>query len=137
MGTETTPKQKRSASNKAKEKPRAGRTEAIIIGLVLAIIGSIVAGSYAKDTATNYAGFGMLLVGIAAFVTGVCSTATASVENRLRKEAPECISGSRPPTLCLGIWAIGAGMVLSVIGSILASTYAKTSSVNSVGFGMR
>ena len=46
----------------------SGKAKLILVGLVLAIIGSVISGSYAKATLTNYTGFGMLLTGIAVFV---------------------------------------------------------------------
>jgi hypothetical protein len=136
VGFKTIPKQKRSAGNRTNEKPRTGRTQAIIIGLVLAIVGSIVASSFEKGTLTNYAGFGMLLVGIAAFVVGACSLVSASVENRLRRESPDLCEGRKRLPLCGSIWAIGAGTILGVLGSLIAGTYDKNSILNTAGFSM-
>ena len=45
------------------------------VGTVLGIIGYLLSGSYAKETIINYAGFGMLLAGIGAFVFGAFETA--------------------------------------------------------------
>ena len=136
MGLEKVPKQKSSANKTSKAKLRKAKTEAIITGLVLAIIGSIIAGSFEKNTLTNYAGFGMLLVGIAAFVAGACSMTSANVENKLRQERPELCSDNRRPPLCSSIWAVGVGVTLGVIGSLLGNTYAKDSTINMAGFGM-
>ena len=135
MSLETTPKQLNS-ENKKIRKPRKGKTQAIIAGLVLVIIGSIIAGSFEKSTLTNYAGFGMLLVGIAAFVVGSCSMASANIENRLRRDLPSMCSEGRRPPICVSIWLIGVGIILGVIGSILANTYARESIINMTGFGM-
>jgi hypothetical protein len=44
------------------------RAQVIAVGLGIAVIGSIVCGSYAKDTVMNYTGFAMILIGIAAFI---------------------------------------------------------------------
>ena len=85
---------------------------------------------------TNYAGFGMLLAGIAVFVFGMCATATATVKTGLTQGAPPSIRVNRPKTLCLSIWAIGVGVVLSIIGSLLGGTYAKNTIINDTGFGM-
>jgi hypothetical protein len=126
-----------SASTKEKsQESLSGKTKAITIGLVLAIIGSIISSSYAKDTITNYTGFGMLLAGIATFVLGIFATVTATLKTRLSQEAPGSIKVNKPKILFLSIWAIGIGIVLAAIGSILGSTYAKNTIINGAGFGM-
>ncbi len=122
--------------NKTQQKPRTGKTEALIIGLVLAIVGSIVASSFEKGTLTNYAGFGMLLVGIASFVVGACFIFSRSLEDRLRREKPDFCRGKKQLPICISIWAIGAGLILAVIGSMLASTYDRALLMNTMGFGM-
>jgi hypothetical protein len=114
----------------------SSKTKVIVFGLVLAIIGSVISSSYAKATMTNYTGFGMLLAGITVFVFGICATATATVKTGLTQGAPPSIRVNRPKTLCLSIWAIGVGMVLSIIGSLLGGTYAKNTIINDTGFGM-
>ena len=113
----------------------SGKTKAIAIGLVLAIIGSVISSSYAKATLTNYTGFGMVLAGIAVFVFGICSTATSTLETRLSQMAPK-MKGPRTRTMHLGIWSVGVGAVLSIIGFILSGDYAKNSTINYAGFGM-
>jgi hypothetical protein len=124
---------------KTKEKGQealSSKTKIIVIGLVLAVIGSVISGSYAKATITNYTGFGMLLAGIAIFVFGMCATATATVETRFSQAKPASIRVNKPKTLCLSIWVIGVGLVLSTVGSILGGTYAKNTIINDAGFGM-
>jgi|GEM_PF-724884 len=135
MEKNQTPLQKRSPDN-LKQKPRTGKTEALILGLILAIVGSIVAGSFEKGTLTNYAGFAMLLAGIAAFVIGTCSLFSANIEDRLRRENPDFCKGKKRLSICSSVWATGAGVILAVIGSILASTYDRALLLNTVGFGM-
>src|SRR5208283_2507710 len=51
------------------------------IGIVLTVIGSMVAGSYAKETTLNYAGFGTLLVGIAVLSLGMSGTAVTILKS--------------------------------------------------------
>ncbi len=114
----------------------SGKAKLIFVGLVLAIIGSVISGSYAKATLTNYTGFGMLLTGIAVFVFGTCATATATVETRFSQAKPANIRANKPKALCLSIWAIGIGVALGIIGSILGGTYAKNTIINESGFGM-
>jgi len=127
------------APARTKEKSQealSSKTKVIVIGLVLAVIGSVISSSYAKATITNYTGFSMLLAGIAVFVFGMCATATATVETRLSQAKPASIRVNKPKTLFLSIWAIGVGVVLSIIGSILGGTYAKNTIINCAGFGM-
>ena len=114
----------------------SSKTKIIVIGLVLAVIGSAISSAYAKATITNYTGFGMLLAGIAVFVFGICATATATVKTRFSQAKPAGISVNKPKMLGLSIWAIGLGLVLSIIGSILGGTYAKNTIINDAGFGM-
>ena len=78
----------------------------------------------------------MLLIGIATFVIGSCTTAIASVQNRLCEEMPLSIKKNKPKTLFLSIWAIGLGVILMVSGSILGNTFAKNTAMNSTGFGL-
>jgi len=118
------------------QKPFIGKTELLIIGLVLGIVGSIVVGLFEKGTLTNYAGFGMLLVGITVFVAGTCSLLTTNIENRVRRENPEIYRTKKRSPIYSSIWAIGIGVALAVLGSMLASTYDQTLLMNTVGFGM-
>jgi len=136
MNIETVPKQAKSRKKKTKEKQKIAKTQAIIAGLVLAVIGSLIASSFEKGTLTNYAGFGMILAGIASFVVGGCSMASANVENRIRRDLPNLCSKGMGPPLCRSIWLTGLGVILVVIGSILANTFAKDTVINTAGFGM-
>ena len=114
----------------------SNKTKVITVGVVLAIIGSIISSSYAKETITNYTGFGMLLAGIAIAVFGICATVVASINNRLCQEAPPNVKLTKPKLLYAGIWIIGAGIVLTIIGSIVAAQYEKDSFLNYSGFEM-
>lgn len=135
MGTAAKSSKKKQVTQAKKRKlPRTGKTEVVAIGLVLAIIGSIIAGSYAADTLTNFAGFGMLLAGIATSVLGACATAITSLNARLIQQTPATSKSQKPKMLCPSIWAIGIGIILTVIGSVLGSTYAKDTMTNTAGF---
>lgn len=103
------------------------------VGLVLIIVGSIVAGSAAKETTTNYTGFGMLLIGVATLTLGMSGTAVTIVRsildlNKENKAEGRAVLGS--------IWAIGIGTMLLIIGSLIAGSYAKTTLMNYSGFGL-
>lgn len=128
--------QRRYTTDDKDQRTYSGKTQVIIVGLVLAIIGSIIGSSYAKDTLTNYTGFSMLLLGIATSILGGCATVIAAVKNRLCVEIPLSLKKNYPKTLFLSIWAVGFGLILTVSGSILGSTYAKTTDLNTAGFGM-
>lgn len=124
-----------SASDEGKvQEPQAGKTKAVVIGIVLAIIGSLIASAYAKETITNYVGFIMLLCGIAAFVIGVVATSTSYLKTCLCRETPAKIGVKTLKILCLSIWLLGIGIVLAVIGPILCSAYATNTSINEVGY---
>jgi len=124
-----------SASNYDKgQEPHAGKTRVIVLGIVLAIIGSLIASAYAKETITNYIGFIMLLVGIAAFVVGAVATGTSYLKTRLCQETPAKMGVKTLKILCLSIWLLGIGIVLAVIGSILGSAYAANTIINEVGY---
>ena len=123
------------ARNKRKSQETvSSKAQIIVFGLVIAIIGSVIAASYQKATLTNYAGFGMLLGGVAIFIFGFCATACDTVSRRCA-ELP-LKKASKPRLLSLGIWVIGVGLVLAIVGSTFSSGYAKTSELNTVGFGM-
>jgi hypothetical protein len=90
-------------------------------------------GSYAKETTLNYAGFGILLTGIAVLTLGMSGTAVTLVKgmwslNKRIESEPRILYGS--------IWAIGMGAMLLITGSLIAGSYAKTSLMNYSGFGM-
>ena len=120
------------ASNKEKgQESLSGKTRAIVIGIVLAIIGSLISSSFAKETLTNYTGFIMLLAGIVTFVIGIFATATASLKIHLRQETSASINVKKPKMLFLSIWSIGIGTVIAIIGSILGNAFAKNTVINS------
>lgn len=127
--------QSRNAAN-IKQQSYRGKNQIIVIGLVLAIIGSIIGSSYAKETLTNYTGFAMLMVGMAILILGACATIIVSVRNHLCTEMPISLQKNTQKTLFLSIWAVGAGLILTLSGSILGSAYEKSSLINVTGFGM-
>ncbi len=69
-------------------KPRIlfGSIWAIVIGSMLIINGSLIAGSYEKNSLLNYAGFGMLLSGTGVFVYGLFETARFSATGYLNSK---------------------------------------------------
>ena len=100
------------------------------IGTALTVIGSIISRSYAKETMMNYTGFGMLLSGIAILSLGISGTLVIILKNRweLSEDQPRVVLGS--------IWSIGIGSMLIIIGTLVASSYAKNTLTNYAGFGM-
>ena len=125
------------ASYKEKnQEPLSGKTRAVIFGLIIAVIGSIIAGSYAKDTIINYAGFSMLLAGIAVSVLGIFAEVATTLKAQLNQEAQANVSVNKPKMLLLSVWSIGIGVALAINGSILASAFAKDTQINGAGFGM-
>jgi hypothetical protein len=124
-----------SSKNKLQES-LSGRTKAIVIGLILAIIGSLIASSFSKDSITNYTGFGMLLAGIAILVLGVSATAATSLKIRLSRETPSNLKVRKPTVLFFSVWTAGVGTVLAVIGFLLSSQFADSTIVNIAGYHM-
>jgi hypothetical protein len=105
----------------------------IIIAVVLVITGFILAGSYEKESIMNYAGFGTLLAGIAILSIGIAKTVVTILKNRLY---PNGKLGGRPRRIFGSIWAMSIGLMLLINGSLIASSYAKTTLMNYSGFGM-
>ncbi len=123
------------ARNKMKNQEAiSNETKIIVVGLVIAIIGSVIASSYQKATLTNYAGFGMLLAGISILIFGACAAACVTVNARCATQATR--KNGKPRMLPLSIWSIGVGLVLGIIGSVLSNNYAKNSFINVDGFRM-
>jgi hypothetical protein len=129
MGAPTNPKPKTQGS-------LSGKTQAIAIGLVLAIIGSLICSSYAKDTLTNYTGFGMMLVGVGIFIIAMFSTAASILRNRLTQTGANRPQIRSPNMLFVSVWSLGIGVFLTVIGFMLSNTYDKFSLLNDVGYQM-
>jgi hypothetical protein len=110
----------------------------VAAGLIMAVIGSIMGSNWAKDTTINYVGFGMLLSGIAILVIGLFGTVAKALKNYLeRKETHVGIKVDIPKILFSSIWSIGVGIALTIIGSILGSSYEKETIMNYAGFGMQ
>jgi len=78
----------------------------------------------------------MFLVGIATSILGIFSIAAASLKLQFSRETPARVSVNNPQILYLSVWSIGVGITLAVIGSILASAFAKYTSINATGFGI-
>ena len=110
---------------------------AIGIGVALAVIGSIVASAYEKNTIINDAGFGTLLFGMCVSVIGFFGTMLATLGSRLKQTRTHTgLKLERPRFLFSQILAVGFGTVLTIVGSIISRTYAKETMMNYTGFGM-
>jgi hypothetical protein len=108
---------------------------ALGLGVVFLVIGTILAGSYAKETLLNDTGFGMLIFGVAVLCFGASGTAVAMLQARFYSERGDT---TEPPSRSIfgSIWAIGIGTMLLIIGLILSGSYEKNSIMNYTGFGM-
>jgi hypothetical protein len=124
-----------SSRNKLQES-LSDKTKAIVAGLILAIIGSLIANSFSKDSITNYAGFAMLLAGIAILVLGISATAATGLKIRLSRETPSNLKVPKPKVLFFSVWTVGIGTVLSVIGFLLNSQFADSTIMNTAGYYM-
>jgi hypothetical protein len=76
----------------------------------------------------------MLMAGIATFVFGICTTVITSMDARVTQGLPARAKANKPKMLSPSIWAIGVGIVLAIIGSLLCGTYAKDIVTNAAGF---
>ena len=127
---------KHSANHQKHQKPHSSKTTIIAVGLVVAVIGSVISSSYAKATITNYTGFAMLMVGVSIFVLGISATVNSTLTFRLIEEAPVRSRVTKPKMLSPSVWAIGIGIILAIIGSVITGTYAKDTVTNATGFAM-
>ena len=100
--------------NEIQQKVLSGKTKVIAIGFILAVIGSIIAGSYAKDTIINYSGFVMFLAGIATGILGIFSTIATTLKLQFSRETPTLVSVNKPQILYLSIWSIGVGVTIAI-----------------------
>lgn len=102
-------------------------------GLVLAIIGSLIASSYEKATLTNYTGFGLLTAGLAIFIIGIFATAATSLKIRLNEQDPD--NKLFNPTLLLAsVWSIGIGLALTATGFLLGTQWTEGTLINDIGY---
>jgi hypothetical protein len=125
-----------ACAKQKKQESFSGKTQAIAVGLVLAIIGSLICSSYAKDTLTNYTGFGMLLAGIAIFVLGICAALATTLKMRLSQASPSPLQVRSPRVLFVSVWSVGIGVVLTVIGFMLGSSCEQYPIMNNIGYWM-
>ena len=115
---------------------RRGRSNVLLIGVAVALVigGFTLAGFYAKESIMNYVGFGTLLAGIALLSMGVAKTVVTVLKNRLYPNGK--VDKNKPRLIFGSIWAMGIGLMLLINGSLIASSYEKSSVMNYAGFGM-
>ena len=77
----------------------------------------------------------MLLSGIAILSIGVSGIVVTILKKRLDPNG-KLTSECKPRVVLGSVWAIGIGSMLIIIGSIIASSYAKSTLMNYAGFGM-
>ena len=76
-----------------------------------------------------------MLIGIAVLSAGISQTVVLVLKNRWNLN--EYCLGENEPRIVLGsIWAICIGAMLVINGSLIASSYAKSTLMNYAGFGM-
>lgn len=121
-------------STRQKKDSFSSKTQAIAIGLVLSIIGSLICSSYAKDTITNIIGFSLLIAGIATFILGIFATAAATLKTRLIDQQTTWKVSKR--MLLASVWSVGIGIVLTITGYLLGTTSTQYTVINDGGAGM-
>jgi hypothetical protein len=116
--------------------PLPSSMTAIAAGLILTLIGSVLSSNWARETIINYVGFGMVLAGLCVFVFGIFGTIARTLKVRLGQQTP---GGNKVAVglLIRRVWAVGAGIVLVLVGSIVGSCYAKETLMNYAGFGLQ
>src|SRR5208282_4163978 len=82
----------------------------------------------------NYAGFGMLLIGVAILSIGMSGTVVTILKSNWSLNGKR--SDTEPRIILGSVWAIGIGSMLIITGSLIASSYAKNTLMNYSGFGM-
>ena len=126
-----------ASTEEKNQEPLPSSMTAIAAGIILTLVGSVISSNWAKDTIINWMGFGMLLVGIGIFVFGIFGTVTKTLKVRLDQKTPSGIRVNKPRVLIRRIWAVGVGITLVSIGSIVGSCYAKETMLNYSGFGLQ
>ena len=126
-------RKKRSGVKVAKPRVLFSSILLIAVAAALVVAGFMLAGYYEKESIMNYVGFGTLLTGIAALSLGIAKLVVAILRNRLY---PDGKLRHRPRLIFGGIWAMSIGLMLLINGSLIASSYEKSSILNYSGFGM-
>jgi hypothetical protein len=111
-----------------------GSIYAMGAGVILVILGSMIASAYGQTTMMNAVGFGMLLVGIGVSTIGLSSVVLETVKITLSRGQHSKVK--TPKQLFSGVISLGIGVAFLVVGTILAKAYAKDTLFNDVGFGM-
>jgi hypothetical protein len=94
-------------------------------GLSSALVGSLIASTWAKFTIENYTGFGLLVVGLGVIIFGVFGIISGYIVG---------ISHGAP--ISVGLKNVAYGLALFVIGSVTASLSAKYTIQNYLGFSI-
>lgn len=94
-------------------------------GLSAALVGSLIASTWAKYSVENYAGFGFLMVGLGALIFGVFGIISGYIVG---------ITHGAP--ISAGLKNVAYGLALFAIGSITASLSAKLTIQNYLGFAI-
>ena len=79
----------------------------------------------------------MMLIGIGIFVLGIFGAVTKTLKIRLEQKTLAGIKVGNVRTLTRRVWAVGVGVALTIIGSIVGSCYAKETIMNYAGFGVQ
>jgi MFS family permease len=126
-------RKKQSGVKVAKPRVLLSSILSIAIAVALVITGFMLADYYEKESIMHYVVFGTLLTGIAVLSLGIAKLVVTILRNRLY---PNGKLRHRPRLIFGGIWAMSIGLMLLINGSLIASSYAKTTLMNYSGFGM-
>jgi hypothetical protein len=108
------------------------------IGVVLTVIGFMLGSSCEQYSIMNDIGYYMFLAGTCVFLVGISGTMFTTVKVHGVKMPETQVAGKvkKPKAQFYGRLSIGTGAFLTVLGSIVAGSYAKETMLNYAGFGM-
>jgi hypothetical protein len=123
-------------------KPLQNGLTAFIVGVALLVAGSVVCSNWAKYTLEAYAGFSLLLAGVLLLVLGAFKVVEdvfhriLSRELRTPRWLPPRFAEISPKSFFLNLQVASAGIAFALVGSLAASTFAKFTLENYLGFGL-
>ncbi len=108
------------------------------IGIILAVVGSVLGSAFAKTSIINSAGYQLLLVGCFVSLIGVLGTTLIGIKkakNRPRRVKQPGATGARFGVMFFNALSIALSTFIVIFGFIMADSYAKESVMNYIGFG--
>jgi len=108
------------------------------IGIILAVVGSVLGSAFAKTSMINNAGYQLLLVGCFVSLIGVLGATLIGLKNTKNRSRGVKQSGAiraRFGVMFFNALSIALSTFIIIFGFIMAGSYAKESTMNYIGFG--